>query len=114
VTPGVSLIDGAGLGDLAFDAAEREVLARLVPEGACLTSTASAMGQLGASAPVVQLIALASCLRRGVLPPVAGLHESAPGPLRCLVKSEESVARQTLAVSTGAPGLVGAVRVEVP
>jgi 3-oxoacyl-[acyl-carrier-protein] synthase II len=114
VTPGVRLIDGAGRADVAFDMAEREVLARLVPEGACLTSTASAMGQLGASAPVVQLIALANCLRRGVLPPVAGLREPAPGPLRCLVKPEKTVTRQALALSAGAPGLVGSVLVEVP
>jgi 3-oxoacyl-(acyl-carrier-protein) synthase len=99
---------------VAFDAAECEALAALVGEGACLTATASAMGQLGAAAPVVQLIALASCLRRGLLPPVAGLREPAPGPLRLPVKAEETAAKISLAVSAGAPGLVGAVRVEVP
>lgn len=112
--PGMSVIDGAGRADVAFDAAERELLARLVPEGTCLTSTSSAMGQLGASAPVVQLIALASCLLRGLLPPVAGLREPAPGPLRLLTKAEETVVRQALAFSVGAPGLAAAVRVEVP
>jgi 3-oxoacyl-(acyl-carrier-protein) synthase len=114
VTPGVHLIDGAGRADVTFDAAEREVLARLVPEGACLTSSASAMGQLGASAPVVQLIALANCLRRGVLPPVAGLREPAPGGLRPVLRAEETETKQALGLSAGAPGLAGAVRVAVP
>ncbi|QRN92950.1 hypothetical protein JRI60_27475 [Archangium violaceum] len=114
VRPGIQVIDGAGRADATFDAAEREALARVVPEGQLLTATASAMGQLGASAPVVQLIALASCLRRGVLPPVAGLREPAPGRLRPLTKAEETAARQALALSVGAPGLAGVVRVEVP
>jgi 3-oxoacyl-(acyl-carrier-protein) synthase len=114
VTPGIRVIDGSGRADVAFDAAEREALAALVNEGACLTSTASAMGQLGAAAPVVQLIALASCLRRGLLPPVTGLREPATGALRLLLKAEETGANAALAISVGAPGLAGAVRVEVP
>ncbi|WP_257445924.1 beta-ketoacyl synthase N-terminal-like domain-containing protein [Archangium lipolyticum] len=114
VTPGIQVIDGAGRADVTFDAAEREALARIVPEEAFLTATAAAMGQLGASAPVVQLIALASCLRRGVVPPVAGLSEPGPGPLRLVMKAEETTAREALVLSAGAPGLVGAVRVEVP
>jgi 3-oxoacyl-[acyl-carrier-protein] synthase II len=114
VTPGVRLIDGAGRADVAFDTAEREVLAALVPEEARFTATASAMGQLGAAAPVVQLIALASCLRLGRLPPVAGLREPAPGRLRPLLESEETGAHQALALSVGAPGLMGAIWVEVP
>lgn len=114
VTPEVLLIDGAGRADVAYDTAEREALAALVSEEARLTATASAMGQLGAAAPVVQLIALASCLRQGWLPPVAGLREPAPAPLRPLVKAEETRAHMALAMSAGSPGLAGAVRVEVP
>ncbi len=72
------------------------------------------MGQLGAAAAVVQAIALAAALRAGHLPPVAGLARSAPGPLRPLTAAEPTQARAGLALSAGAPGLAGAVRVELP
>ena len=72
------------------------------------------MGQLGAAAAVVQTIALGAALRAGRLPPVPALDRGAPGPLRPLAAAETTAARAGLALSTGAPGLAGAVRVELP
>src|SRR5258705_121039 len=82
--PRTRILDGAGRADPAFDRAEREVLAALTRDRALLTATASAMGQLGAALPVVQVIALAGCLRRGRIPPIAGLRAPAQAPLRPL------------------------------
>ncbi|HVK57091.1 MAG TPA: hypothetical protein VM532_18930, partial [Burkholderiales bacterium] len=72
-----------------------------------------ATGQLGAAAPLVQTIALAALLRRQTAPPIARLRDVVEGPLRPLMKAESIDARAAIAISTGAPGLVGVVRVEV-
>ena len=73
------------------------------------------MGQLGAASSLVQALASTLCLRRGLLPPVAGLLDPAPGPLRPLTRPEPAThMRAALCVSTAAPGLIGAVRVEIP
>jgi hypothetical protein len=45
---------------------------------------------------------------------VAGLHAAAPGPLRPLVESESARGSSGVGVSTGAPGLLGVVRVSLP
>jgi 3-oxoacyl-[acyl-carrier-protein] synthase II len=80
------LIDGAGLGDRAFDAAERDAF-RTSSTG--FTSTLAQMGQLGAANSIVQAIALAEHLRLGSF----GTHQAALG------------------LSAAAPGLAATIRV---
>jgi 3-oxoacyl-(acyl-carrier-protein) synthase len=111
---GVGVVDGAALADPASDGEERRLLSDLVSASTPICATLAGMGQLGAAAAVVQTIALAAALRAGRLPPVAGLDRARPGPLRPLVAAEATAARSGLALSTGAPGLAGAVRVELP
>jgi 3-oxoacyl-[acyl-carrier-protein] synthase II len=108
-----SIVDGAGRAVHSLDAEERIVVARLLGDGARLTAVQAAFGQLGAATTLVQAIALASCLRRGMLPGIAGLREPAEGPLTPLRESQPTEACSAVALSTGAPGLVAAVRIEV-
>lgn len=115
--PAIGVVDGAALADPAADGAERRLLAArpdLVSASTPICATLAAMGQLGAAAAVVQTIALAAALRARRLPPVPALAAPAPGPLRPLVAAEPTEARAGLALSAGAPGLAGAVRVELP
>ena len=108
-----AVLDGAGRAVPALDAGERAALAPLLGEGARLTAVQAAFGQLGAATALVQAIALGSCLRRGELPPIAGLKTPANGPLVPLREAVPTQARSALALSTGAPGLVGAIRIEL-
>jgi 3-oxoacyl-[acyl-carrier-protein] synthase II len=115
--PALGVVDGAALADPAADADERQLLAArpdLVSASTPMCATLAAMGQLGAASAVVQTIALGAALRARRLPPVPALDRSAPGPLRPLAAAEPTGARAGLALSTGAPGLAGAVRVELP
>jgi 3-oxoacyl-(acyl-carrier-protein) synthase len=132
VAEGDSIVDGAARSIAALDQAEREALARVLGPDAVLLATAAAMGRVGAAAAVVQAIALGNIVRSGALPPVAGfsgrsneveLNKDTDGvgrpgnvraPLRLLERSEPTRARSAVGISTGAPGAVGAVRVEVP
>jgi 3-oxoacyl-(acyl-carrier-protein) synthase len=109
-----TVVDGSGRALPALDAAERSVLAPLLGEGARLTAVQAAFGQMGAATTLVQAIALASCLRRGVLPPIAGLRKPAEGPLTPIREPVPTEARSALALSTGAPGLAGAVHIHNP
>jgi hypothetical protein len=61
----------------------------------------------------VRAVALAEMLRRGTLAPIAGLARAAAGPMRPLSAAEPTEAKAGLSLITGAPGLAGAVRVEV-
>jgi malonyl-ACP decarboxylase len=108
-----AVIDGAGRAVPALDSGERATLASLLGEGARLTAVQAAFGQMGAATALVQAIALGSCLRRGELPPIAGLKVPSDGPLVPLREAVPTQERSALALSTGAPGLVGAVRIEV-
>jgi 3-oxoacyl-(acyl-carrier-protein) synthase len=113
----LAVVDGAALGSPAADDEERRLLAArgdLISASTPICATLAAMGQLGAAAAVVQTISLAAALRAHRLPPVAMLGRSAPGPLRPLATAEPTEARAGLALSAGAPGLAGAVRVELP
>jgi 3-oxoacyl-[acyl-carrier-protein] synthase II len=94
-------------------AAERHSLAPLLGPSARLTSLAASTGQLGAATSVVQIVALAGCLRVEKLPPIAHLFEAPPGPLVPRTQAERTDATSAMALSTGAPGLVGAVAVSV-
>jgi 3-oxoacyl-[acyl-carrier-protein] synthase II len=82
------LIDGAGLGDAPFDAAERDVF-RTIRTG--FISTLAQTGQLGAAGSIVQAIALAEHLRLGTY----GRQRAAIG------------------LSAAAPGLAGVIRVSL-
>ncbi len=108
-----AVMDGAGRAVPALDSEERATLASLLGEGARLTAVQAAFGQMGAATALVQAIALGSCLRRGELPPIAGLKAPASGPLAPLREAMPTKARSALALSTGAPGLVGAIRIEL-
>jgi 3-oxoacyl-(acyl-carrier-protein) synthase len=81
--------------------------------GIALTTLTAAMGKLGAATAVVQAIALADCLRRGQVYPVAGLERPSAGPLRPVSRTVRSDATTALGISTGAPGLAAAIRLEV-
>jgi 3-oxoacyl-(acyl-carrier-protein) synthase len=106
-----AVVDGSGRAHPALDAAERAVLAPLLGEGARLTAVQAAFGQLGAATPLVQAIALANCLRKGVLPPIAGLREPADGALLPVREPTPTQAHSAIALCTGAPGLVGGVHI---
>jgi malonyl-ACP decarboxylase len=108
-----AVLDGAGRAVPMLDAGERTALASLLGEGTRLTAVQAAFGQMGAATALVQAIALGSCLRRGELPPIAGLKALADGPLVPLREATPTRARSALALSTGAPGLVGAIRIEL-
>lgn len=110
----VDVVDGCALADVLFDRDERTRVAELGSRDAPLTAVQSAMGQLGAAAPLVQAICLASCLHRGELPPIAGLADPAEGPLMPVSSPEKTDRRSAVCLSAGAPGLAGAVRVLIP
>jgi 3-oxoacyl-[acyl-carrier-protein] synthase II len=92
---------------------------------ASLVCLSSAMGHMGAATSVVQAIALTQLLQAGCLPPIAGcfsaLASFAPmgeghqvAPLCPVHQAQSTSLRAALGLSMGAPGLVGAVRVELP
>ncbi|MDI1447179.1 beta-ketoacyl synthase N-terminal-like domain-containing protein [Polyangium sp. 6x1] len=109
-----TIVDGAALASPTRDAAERAALAGVLGPSATLLALTASTGHLGGATAVVQAILLAEALRAGALPPIAGLDRPAVGPLRPLVRAEETRARSALGLSAGMPGLAGAVRVEVP
>ncbi|MDI3285378.1 beta-ketoacyl synthase N-terminal-like domain-containing protein [Polyangium sp. 15x6] len=114
LSAGDTIVDGAALASPARDAAERAALADVLGPSATLLALTASTGQLGGATAVVQAILLAEALRTGALPPIAGLDRPAEGPLRPLLRAEETRARSALALSAGMPGLAGALRVEVP
>lgn len=110
-----AVVDGSALAVTEIDQQERSGLAALLGVDTPLTAVQSALGQIGAAASVVQTLALAECLTRGQLPPIAGLREPAPGPLQPVLGAALATdARSALAVTMGSPGLVGALRVDLP
>jgi 3-oxoacyl-[acyl-carrier-protein] synthase II len=111
VARGDTIVDGAALGTIERDSEERAAIASVLGRGASLLATTAGTGHLGGATAVVQAILLAHALRRGVLPPIAGLSRAAEGPL---VTPAETSAKSAVALSAGMPGLAGAVRVEVP
>jgi 3-oxoacyl-(acyl-carrier-protein) synthase len=107
------VVDGAARALPGDDAEERDTVGAVVGPDLPLLASPAAMASTGAAAPLVRAIALAEVLRRGVLPPIAGLRRAAPGPLRPLRAAERTEARAGIALFTGAPGLSGGIRVEV-
>ncbi|MCE3602147.1 hypothetical protein LXA47_00780 [Massilia sp. P8910] len=107
-------VDGCGLALPGFDARERRAVADITGADAPLCCIMSAMGQIGAATSVVQAIALAELLQRRCMPPLAGVRDAAPGPLRPVLRAEASSHRSAIGLSASAPGLAGIVRVELP
>jgi 3-oxoacyl-[acyl-carrier-protein] synthase I len=114
VSRGDEVVDGAAWAQPDLDLAEREHLARVVPGTARLLASAASLGRLGAAGSLVQAIAGVEILRRRVLPPIAGLQKVATGPLQPVLVATPVEQRSALLLSAGSPGLVAAVRVEVP
>ncbi len=112
----LAAIDGAARAWPDRDAAERAVLGDLIAPTTPLTAITSSFGQLGAATSVIQTIALGALLRAGRLPGIAGLVEPAPGPLVPVTATRLIGPAIGIAVglSSGAPGLCAAVRVERP
>jgi hypothetical protein len=105
LAPGdLGLVDGAAQGAPDRDRAERALLASL-EQPLQLTAITAAMGQLGAATALVQAIALAEMLRAGTASPIAGHAGATATSIRT---------RVALGLSTGAPELAAAIRVEVP
>ena len=114
VARGGVLVDGAGRGTGQWDGEERAVVAEFVGAEAPLVCTLGSMGNVGSASALVQLISLTSQLRGGELAPVAGLKHQGSSPLRPVLTRTSSTARCGIALCTGAPGLVGVIRVELP
>lgn len=112
--PGEVVIDGAGRAAPELDAAEREAIAGVVGPDSVLVATSASLGRAGAPSAVIQTIALSAYLREGALPPIAGLRDAAPGPLRPQYEMAATRARSAVGVSTGPSGAISAVRVELP
>lgn len=108
------VIDGAAYAHPHRDTTERFALGALTGSDMPLISIAAATGRLGAATSVVQVIALASLLRLGALPPIAALVDPGEGPLVPLTRRRSTTGRSALGVSMGAPGLAAAVRVSLP
>jgi 3-oxoacyl-(acyl-carrier-protein) synthase len=113
LTQGDTIIDGAGWAQPAQDNAERIALAKFAGDDTMLCCTMSALGQLGAAAPLVQAIALTEQLCLQMLAPIAGLQHAAAGLLRPLTSATPINTRSALAISMGTPGLAGAIRIDV-
>jgi 3-oxoacyl-(acyl-carrier-protein) synthase len=113
LSAGADVVDGFGAAQPAADAEERRALGALWPD-ARLTCTSAAFGRTGAAASLLSAIALTTCLARGMLPPINGLSRPAQGALRPVMRAETTRARRAVAVCGGAPGLAGAIRLELP
>ncbi len=77
------------------------------------TCLQASFGRVGAAAGLVQSIAIAECLRRGLLPQIPVLSVPLEGPLGPVLSAMPTNARSALVLSGGAPGLAAAVRVEI-
>jgi 3-oxoacyl-[acyl-carrier-protein] synthase II len=113
VSHGDRIVDGAAWAQRAQDDEERREISSLVGSGALLTASAAAFGRLGAAAAVAQAVVWIELLRRRSIPPIAGLRRAAPGPLSPVAAPCIAPERSALLLSSAAPGLASAVRVEV-
>jgi hypothetical protein len=104
---GACLVDGAARTVPELDLIEQALLSRLMPD-ARLIATADAFGALGAATSAVQVVTLAHLLRARRSPPSGPAARSSSLELHSI-----SDAYVALGLCTGAPGLVGVVRVEV-
>lgn len=110
----LAFVDGAALAQPMLDAGERAALARMrqLSIDTPLIATQAALGQLGAAAPLVQVLVAAELLRVGVLPAIGGLASPAPGPFHPLTQRHPATTQSALLLSAGVPGLVSAVYLE--
>jgi 3-oxoacyl-(acyl-carrier-protein) synthase len=105
------VVDGCSLSQVAFDRAELDALDGVLSGPLRLISVRGSTGSLGAASSLVQVIALAGLLGEGRLAPIAGLRRAiGAGPV---VAEEPTAETSALALSAGAPGLAGAVRVSI-
>ncbi len=109
---GPAIVDGAARAWPDRDADERAMLAELINPSTPLIALSSAFGQVGAATAVIQTIALGALLRTGTLPPIAGLTAAASGPLVPASTARPLPRRTAIGLTTGAPGLYAAIRVE--
>jgi 3-oxoacyl-(acyl-carrier-protein) synthase len=114
VWQGETILDGIALANPAEDAEERARMAKIMGEQTTLIAIAAAIGQMGGATAPLQAILLAHCLKKGMLPPIAGLKTPAEGPLKPLLQAEPTRAKSAVALSAGQPGLASALRVEIP
>lgn len=104
VRSAAQVIDGAAQAVVAADEEELRALAA----GTLLTATLGSFGQVGAAAPLVQTIAVATALRAGKLPPIAGLAAEQAVCKAAVTAATGTSARAALCLSVG-----GAVAVEI-
>lgn len=104
VRSAAQVIDGAAQAVVAADREELQALGA----GTRLTATLGSFGQVGAAAPLVQTIAVATALRRGELPPIAGLAADRAVCEAAVTAATRTSARAALCLSVG-----GAVAVEI-
>lgn len=115
VLDGDCIIDGAGRARPALDGEEIQACSELLAPDAKLFSSSAYWGRLGAATSCMQAVLLSALLRRGVLPGLPGLFNACNtrGHLDILKENSSIGCRSALALSIGAPGAIGAVRVEV-
>ena len=111
------IIDGVGLAQAGYDLAEQQMLETILakrgyPQTA-LTCLASSMGQSGAAQSLLQVISMSEFLRRKELSAISGLRVANSGLLQPLTVSTLTASRAALALSACAPGLAGAIRLEL-
>jgi 3-oxoacyl-(acyl-carrier-protein) synthase len=114
LTPAADVVDGAARALPDLDGVERRAIASVLGEDVLLGASSAAMGEIGVAKPLTQVILLTECLRRNAFAAIAGLHRAAPGPLKPLTQPVSPGARSAIGLTTGAPGLIGAVRVQLP
>jgi 3-oxoacyl-(acyl-carrier-protein) synthase len=111
IARGERVVDGCSLARPAFDRAELAALAELLPGPLRLVSLQAATGLLGAATALVQVMALSGMLQRRRLPAIAGLRSPEHGA--AVSVGEDTLETSALGLSAAAPGLAGAVRVDI-
>lgn len=114
------IIDGAGIAQAAYDAAEITMLESVLASmgqnfsQTPLTCIASLFGQTGAAHCLLQVIVLMECLKRGQLPAIHKLQTIRSNSIRPVTGNVffQTTAQAALALSTSTPGLAGGLRIE--
>jgi malonyl-ACP decarboxylase len=108
------IVDGAARAIEPLDMEEREALSSVLGLEAQLVAISSALGAVGCAKALLQAIVLPALLRRGQLPPIAGLREAEAGPLAPVTAVTPTRATSAVGITACAPGLAGAIRVSLP
>lgn len=111
------VIDGVGLAQADYNLAEKNMLKTILANQnyppTAFTCLASSIGQNGAAQSLLQAIALSEFLKRQTLPAIHGLTVAESDLLSPLTTTTHTTSRAALALSASAPGLAGALRVEL-